>query len=288
MSEIKIGEPIPWKPINPSEFPIPGREDVPRRDIERAVPFPDDPDPETIAVLQSGGAGRNYGGQGRGNTPPDDDEPNKFGGTERYAFYRTFRCNDEKWGVFIYKASLAEITRRFSGWGAKPTEAQVAARYMLQNHETAHFLVDRAVLTLETTHALANACPLPDFWVRYRYSHPHYSHLEEAVCNAYAYRMARDNAKRHVKSFMESQPQGYCDVDFGARRNLGTSAGSFQQSESQLLSDYQVDRSREGISRVLGLNNLMQYNDPIRGVNGDLFMTTPRSGKQKLPVWLIR
>ncbi len=285
-SEIKIGEPIPWTPVNPSEFPIPGREDVPRRDIERAVPFPDNPDPEVVRELESSGAG-NGGGRRRGGGTPNDDEPNEFGGTERFAFYKTFRCDDAKWGVFIYREGLAEITRRFCSWGARPRDAQTHARYMLQNHETAHFLVDRAVLTLETTFALANNTSLPDFWVRYGRDHWPYSHLEEAVCNAYAYRMARDDAKPYLKRFMSSQLPGYRNVDFGARRDLGTTAGSFQKSESQLLSDYQVNRGREGLQRVLGVNNLMQYKNSISGVNGDLFMTTPGSGRQKLPVWLI-
>jgi hypothetical protein len=160
---------------------------------------------------------------------------------------------------------------------------------MLQNHQTAHFLIDRAVLTLELNAALVSGGRLPKYWMNYQYRHRPYSDLEEAICNAYAYRMADDTDEQSLlKDFMDRQPHGYSDFFLGMTVP-GHNPPSFQQAESQLLSDYQVDKQREGKERVIGLHSLMQYTDLSKGLKGDLYFSRPgKKGKEILPVRLVQ
>jgi hypothetical protein len=68
----------------------------------------------------------------------------------------------------------------------------------------------------------------------------------------------------------------------------GHNSPSFQQAESQLLSDYQVEKQNEGKKRVIGLHSLMQYTDLREGLKGDLYFSRPgKSGKEMLPVYLV-
>jgi hypothetical protein len=158
---------------------------------------------------------------------------------------------------------------------------------MLQNHETAHFLIDRAVLTLELNAALVSGGRPPKYWIDYHRRHRPYSDLEEAICNAYAYRMADTIAKRFIKLFMERQPHGYSDFALGMTV-AGHNSPSFQQAESQLLSDYQVEKQSEGKNRVIGLHSLMQHTDLSKGLKGDLYFTRlGESVKERLPVFLV-
>jgi hypothetical protein len=296
MSDFNLGNPIPWEPVNPNEIPVPIRERVPLEELERAQPFPTQPDREILEQLErlakellAGGQGGSGGG-GKKKTGVDAPFPDDQGPTDpidALAWYVSFRSTG-KWGVFISRAGLLSVGSFFVRKGASPFDAYQIARYMLQNHETCHFLIDRAVLTLETNFAHATQGRLPTFWLNYSRRHLPYSPLEEAVCNAYAYRMSDANAKKFVQAYMERQPNGYRDVDF-VSRNSGTVIGSFQQSESQLLSDYQVDNlAAEGRNRVIGLNALMQYRKQREGTSGNLKFTRPGQKKKvELPVYLV-
>ena len=297
MSDYNLGDPIPWEQLNPQEIPIPIRERVSPRDMELAQPFPSQPDSEILEQLTElakslGSGGRGSGGNGGKKTGvsapmPDDNGQGPTDPIDALAWYLSFRSTGQ-WGVFITRTGLLNVGSFFVRHGASPKDAYQIARYFLQNHETCHFLVDRAVLTLETTLAHATHSHPQMLWYRYTHRHLPYSQLEEAVCNAYAYRMADASAKKFVRAYIERQPAGYSDVSFD-RTHPGTFLGSFQQSESQLLSDYQVDqRADEGKSRVLGLNGLMQYRSLKNGTNGDIHFTRPgKKAKEKLPVFLV-
>jgi hypothetical protein len=189
--------------------------------------------------------------------------------------------------VFITRRGLLRVATFMVYCGVQPRKAYEYAHYMLQNHETAHFLIDRAVLTLELNAALVSGGRPPKYWIDYHRRHRPYSDLEEAICNAYAYRMADKTAQRYLKHFMERQPHGYSDFAMGMT-DAGHNTPSFQQAESQLLSDYQVEKQSEGKNRVIGLHSLMQYTDPRKGLKGDLYFSRPgQSGKEMLPVWLV-
>jgi hypothetical protein len=288
MAEFNIGNPIPWEPLEPGQVPIPGGEVL--GDIERAIPFPLQPDPEILEELEKiaeGISGR--GGSGGGNRPPTSPssfDPGPSEPTDALAWYMTFRSSG-KWGVFITRRGLLRVATFMVHCGVQPRKAYEYAHYMLQNHETAHFLIDRAVLTLEQNAALVSGGRRPTYWIDYHRSHRPYSDLEEAICNAYAYRMADSTAKRFLKRFMVRQPHGYSDFALGMTV-AGLNSPSFQQAESQLLSDYQVEKQSEGKKRIIGLHSLLQYTDPRKGLKGDLYFTRlGKSGKEKLPVWLV-
>ena len=63
MPDIRIGDPFPWEPLPPGEEVVPGREEINRRDLERAIQFPSSPDPDVMAEIETAAAGR--GGSGR-------------------------------------------------------------------------------------------------------------------------------------------------------------------------------------------------------------------------------
>lgn len=287
MAEFNIGNPIPWEPLEPGQLPIPGGEVL--GNIERAIPFPLQPDPEILEELEKIAEGSGRGGSGGGNRPPTSPssaDPGPSEPTDALAWYLTFRSSG-LWGVFITRRGLLHVATFMVRCGVQPRKAYEYAHYMLQNHETAHFLIDRAVLTLELNAALLSGGRPPKYWIDYHRRHRPYSDLEEAICNAYAYRMADTTAKRYLKRFMERQPHGYSDFAMGMTVATHNSP-SFQQAESQLLSDYQVEKQSEGKKRVIGLHSLMQYTDPLKGLKGDLYFSRPgKSGKETLPVWLV-
>ena len=197
MAEFNIGNPIPWEPLEPGQLPIPGGEVL--GDIERAIPFPLQPDPEILEELEKiaeGISGR--GGSGGGNRPPTSPssaDPGPSEPTDALAWYLSFRA-EGKWGVFITRRGLLRVATFMVHCGVQPRKAYEYAHYMLQNHETAHFLIDRAVLTLELNAALVSGGRPPQYWIDYHRRHRPYSDLEEAICNAYAYRMADKTAQR--------------------------------------------------------------------------------------------
>jgi hypothetical protein len=286
MPDTRIGEPFPQEPLPPSEEVIPGREqETLRHDLERAVPFPSSPDPDVMAEIEAAAAGS--GGSGRplgrdGTFSPDDFPPS--GPPDLLAYYRSFRYPD-KWGVFILHSGLVSVASRFARAAMKPKDAYSAALYLLKHHEMFHFFVDRAVLTLEKNTALQTGA-MPKLWIPFNTHHAAFE-LEEACANAYAYRMTRQNVRPAVRAFISSQPSGYRAVDFD-RKVPGTTWGSFQQSESQLLSDYLQGAGKESVWRSVGLHGLILYNDPPNGKKGDEYFAAPDGRKTKVPVWFVR
>lgn len=284
MPEIRIGEPYPWEPLPSGDEIIPGRESsgIPGL-IERAVPFPVSPDPDILREIEAAAGG----GGSSGTRPPRTFNPDDFpegDPIDTLAFYRSFR-RGSRWGVFILHHGMTTVGRTFSSAGLRPNLAYTAAQYLLKHHELFHFFVDRAVLTLETSAALRTSV-MPALWHSFKTHNRDYE-LEEACANAYAYRMARSNVREAVRAFIASQPPGYREVDFD-RRVPGTTWGSFQQSESQLLSDYLLGAGNEGTSRSVGLHGLMMYQDPKNGKNGNERLTLPSGEKVKVPIWLVR
>ena len=283
MPDSPIGDPVPFNPVPPRRDVFPGREGGVETEIERAVPFPVTPDPDILERLQAETASAGgRGGAGRGVRTDFADLPNGEP-TEALAFYRSFRF-DGKWGVFILKTGLESVARSMCMMGARPLDAFTTARFFLQNHETAHFLVDRAVLTLESTLQLATGTS-HHLWIDYNQSRLS-SDLEEAIANAYAHRMARGTARDLVATFAKTQPAGYRDIDT-SRPNTGTTWGTFQQSESQLLSDYLVQKRDEGVQRAVGLHTLMSYNDLRHGTNGDQYFKHQNGKLETIPIWYV-
>ena len=282
--EFELGEAIPWEPIPPGQLPIPGREeraDRLHRTLENDQDYYEERRKDILKQLEEIANGLARGGNsGGGNKRPPTG--GTLGPSDHWAWYVSFR-SAHRWGVFISLEGLQKVAEFMVHCGADPHMAFESARYMLQNHETAHFLIDRAVLTLEMNAALLSGGQPPQYWINYHFQHLPYSDIEEALCNAYAYRMADARAKEFLQSCMECQPHGYSDFNLGMP--LG-SPGSFFQCESQLLSDYQMGRHLQGKRRVIGLHSLMQYTEPLLGKKGDLYITRGNK-KEKLPVYFV-
>lgn len=277
MADNRIGEQFPWESLTNREGLVPGRGRL--NGFERAEQFPDSPDPKVMAEIEAVFRGESR--VARGQFRPDDlpvGEP-----SDNLAHYRSFRYGTP-WGVYIRRDGLTQVARSFVSAGAAPASAYTAARYLLKHHEMFHFLVDRAVLSLETSLGLSSG-QKPDLWLDFVARHTTYE-LEEACANAYAYRMARSEVRHMVKAFILSQPPGYRDVDFD-RRVAGTKWGSFRASESQLLSDYLLPPGSDGSSRSLGLHGLMLYGDQKNGRNADEQFQYPGGQNTRVPMWLI-
>lgn len=277
MADNRIGEQFPWESLTNKEGLVPGRGRL--NDFDRAEQFPDSPDPEVMAEIEA--VSRAESRVARGTFRPDDlptGEP-----SDNLAHYRSFRYGNP-WGVYIRRDGLTQVARSFVSAGAAPAAAYSAARYLLKHHEMFHFFVDRAVLSLETSLGLSSGRK-PDLWLDFVARHATFE-LEEACANAYAYRMARSEVRQMVKAFILSQPPGYRDVDFD-RRVAGTKWGSFQASESQLLSDYLLPPGRDGSSRSLGLHGLMLYDDQKNGKKADEQFQYPGGQNTRVPMWLI-
>jgi hypothetical protein len=296
MAEFNLGEAIPWEPIGRgANVPVRGsRLDYPnliarRVEVGRGV----DDDRELLEQLrelerQLGGSGRRGGGRppatgighpDRDPTPPSDD----------FAWYITFR-RLEDWGVYVSRKGRANLAHFLVLQGADAQQAHDASWYLLYNHEVCHFLVDRAVHTLESSVRVESG-RFPDLWL-HRARTVRDDDLEEAVCNAYAYRMAamhRGAPLASIREFVKRQPRGYRDIDFdssGRGRSASAVGMTRFQAESQLLTAY-LARSVSTTQRVVGLDSLMGYRNRETGTDGDVILRVSDNLKRVLPVYRV-
>lgn len=295
MAEFNIGEAIPWVPIERgANVPVPGnnmdyRDLVARRvEVGRGV----DVDRQLLEELRE--LERQPDGPGNGGGRPpitgvDDSDDDPTPSSDHLAWYVTFRCIGD-WGVYISRRGRAELARFLVRRGARAQQAHDASWYLLRNHETAHFLVDRAVHTLEAVLRAESGRPA-DLWL-HRARSIRNDELEEAVCNAYAYRMAANHPGsplRAMREFISRQPRGYRDIDFDtARKGRGASPTGMTrfQAESQLLTCY-LTRTATTTQRVVGLDSLMGYRNREAGTNGDDILRVSDHEKRKLPLYRV-
>ena len=294
MARWEPGEVVPWEPIPAREpVPVPGNEQniddliAGRTEVGGGVDRDDDLLNELTRIQRELGASGGNGRNGRPPTAPYPDEP--MPPADILAWYVTFRSLD-RWGVYISRQGRRTVAHALLRTGANPQAAHDTSWYLLRNHETAHFLVDRAVLTLESS-LLAATGRRPTLWLdRKNVLRP--DDLEEAVCNAYAYRMAaahRSPLLKQIKHFMRNQPAGYRDLDFDTRgrgRNASPDGLTRYQAESQLLTNY-LAGSTGSVPRVVGLDSLMGYKHPETGTDGDMLLRVSDHEKRQLPVYRV-
>lgn len=296
MAEFNIGEGIPWVPIERGlNVPVPGANlDYPnliadRTEVGRGL----DNDQGLLEQLRDLERQLGNSGRGGGRRPPGtmvgfpDDEPTPS--SDHLAWYVTFRRLDD-WGVYISRRGRAELARFLVHQGATAQQAYDASWYLLRNHETAHFLVDRAVHTLEASLRAESGRPA-DLWL-HRARKIRNDDLEEAVCNAYAYRMAASHAgspRRAIREFISRQPRGYRDIDFdtaGNGRGASPTGMTRFQAESQLLTSY-LTRTATTTQRVVGLDSLMGYRNRDTGTDGDVILRVSDNLRRVLPVFWV-
>ena len=260
--EIWPGVPTEKKPV-PLEGPGHGVREV------------NDPKPSLAPQPQTGGSGK--GGRGS-NLPPapsyapknDDDDAfgAKFPSVDEVSNYWSFR-DHKKFGIAVSKKGLdlyaAEVVRKNPAISAE--DARLIAEDFIVQHQFHHFLVDRAVATLESVLERERWLPMQQDFSRSRSG---FSALEESLSCAYARRQIKSEiSKKGFKTLLELQPKGYqlCTED-GVKIKTTGGAVTHKQALSTLLSGY-AQQTETPHARSLGLDGLMLYKSHLNGTGGD-------------------
>ena len=275
--EIWPGVPTEKKPV-PLEGPGHGVREV------------NDPQPSHTPQPQTGGSGK--GGRGS-NLPPapsyapknDDDDAfgAKFPSVDEVSNYWSFR-DHKKFGIAVSKKGLdlyaAEVVRKNPSISA--VDARLIAEDFIVQHQFHHFLVDRAVATLESILGRERWLPMQQ---NFSCSKSGFSALEESLSCAYARRQIKSEiSKKGFKTLLELQPKGYqlCTED-GVKIKTTGGAVTHKQALSTLLSGY-AQQTETPHARSLGLDGLMLYKSHLNGTGGDPYYA--RSGvKVKIEIY---
>ena len=284
--EIWPGVPTEKKPV-PLEGPGHGVREV------------NDPQPSLTPQPQTGGSGKggrgsnlpptsaatpnNYSFKGLGNEIPSGSNEPKFPSVDQVSNYWSFR-DHKKFGIAVSKKGLdlyaAEVVRK------NPTISAVDARLIAEDfivqHQFHHFLVDRAVATLESILGRERWLPMQQNFSRSRSG---FSALEESLSCAYARRQIKSEiSKKGFKTLLELQPKGYqlCTED-GVKIKTTGGEVTHKQALSTLLSGY-AQQTETPHARSLGLDGLMLYKSHLNGTGGDPYYA--RSGvKVKIEIY---
>ncbi len=146
-------------------------------------------------------------GDGAPVRPLDDESEEPPASIDRLAWYVTERTGRD-WGIFIREDGIRRVATALEPTAGRPSaEAHRQAATFLYLHEYGHFLVDVATLALE---GVAGAdLYLPHRWEILQRA-PGWSLLEEALCNAFAYRrLSAPGKKRDLYRYLRSGPPGY-------------------------------------------------------------------------------
>lgn len=202
-----------------------------------------------------------------------------FPSVDEISAYWTFR-NISDFGIGISRTGLEQyadaITRKIQNISI--SQALKIAEDFIVQHQIHHFLVDRAVASLE---ALNGRSLWPYMHEKFMNSTDGYSHLEESLSCAYARRQVKN--PEFIKGFevlLDLQPIGYQSCS-GDGTKIKTQGGlvTHGQALSTLLSGY-AQRTDKPLSRVLGLHGLMLFGDHLNGTNGDLYFAV--NGKKEI------
>ena len=197
--------------------------------------------------------------------------------------YWSFR-DHKKFGIAVSKKGLdlyaAEVVRKNPAISAE--DARLIAEDFIVQHQFHHFLVDRAVATLESILGREVWLPMQQNFSRSRSG---FSALEESLSCAYARRQIKSEiSKKGFKTLLELQPKGYqlCTED-GVKIKTTGGAVTHKQALSTLLSGY-AQQTETPHARSLGLDGLMLYKSHLNGTGGDPYYA--RSGvKVKIEIY---
>lgn len=266
----------PGKPPDSSPIPLEG---LPHRVEELPEELSREP------KLNPGGA---RGGNPKNPNPPSgtgtrgdgnksDGYSNSLPSVDEISTYWSFR-NSDKWGIAVSKNGLYQYAYCIQDNDLSLTHIQAVnvARTFIVEHQVHHFLIDRAVCTLEAALSISGGTNRGfSHWEKFHNklcgSRVPYSSLEESLSCAYARRQLQKNeSAKDFATLLRHQPQGY-QLMSGDGSNIKTSAGpvSHQQAVSELLSEYIRDRN----GRALGLHGLMLYKNHLNGTSGDHYFS---------------
>jgi hypothetical protein len=170
-----------------------------------------------------------------------------------------------------------------------------AASHFIFNYQVAHFLIDRAVASLEGAVDATHQASRSNFWQKF---HQHYSHspqgystLEESLCCAYAIRRAKPKQRPLVLRLVRLQPPGLqLQSDDGKKILLSNrKTQSHERAVDDLLTRYLQAHHRAQHRTVLGVHGLMLYAGSPRDTNGRLTVRSRTTGKtMKLRVYYCK
>jgi hypothetical protein len=168
-------------------------------------------------------------------------------------------------------------------------DCRSAAWRFILNHQIHHFLVDRAVSTLEMAFQVAGRPLGHNIWQQFHLAyrtHPDgCSPLEESLCCAYSRRNCGKGLARLTQALIKKQPIDYRQQSSDGKKIIADRTNlSHGQGVSLLLGNYLSPHSSQ---RAVGLHGLMLYKNHLDGTSGDLFIADG-SGKKMIPVYLAK
>jgi len=168
-------------------------------------------------------------------------------------------------------------------------DCRAAAWRFILNHQIHHFLIDRAVSTLEMAFQVAGRPLGHNVWQQFHLAyrqHPNgCSPLEESLCCAYSRRNAVKGLDPLTDALIVKQPIAYRQQSSDGKKIIaGRTNLSHGQGVSLLLGNYLNPHSRQ---RAVGLHGLMLYKNHLNGTSGDLYIADG-SERKKIPVHLAK
>lgn len=285
-------EPDPrYQPLTPSDPPPPPPKDVEPQPLGGGTGKP----PSSPKLTSASSSPDDRGGKGG----PLQEPSCKFLPVDDVSQYNSFR-NGSKYsrssGPFGIVVSLKGYgcyvkTLRQQMPGFSEAEYREAAWRFIVDHQIHHFLIDRAVSTLEGTFMVAGKNLPHDIWHSFHYDHARspqgYSTLEESSCCAYSLRSVTGRLRELALALTHLQPDGYRQQTEDGKQILAKhSPLTHQQATSTLLSTY---LNRAGSRRAVGLHGLMLYGSHTTGTKGDTFISDPHTGKKRaIPIYLAK
>ncbi len=168
-------------------------------------------------------------------------------------------------------------------------EYRAAAWGFILDHQIHHFLIDRAVSSLEMAFQVAGQPLGHNVWQQFHLAyrqHPNgCSALEESLCCAYSRRNCGKSLAPLTQALIKKQPITYPQQDKGGKVIIaGRTNLSHGQGVSLLLGNYLSPYSRH---RAIGLHGLMLYKSHLDGTSGDPYIAD-QGEKKMIPVYLAK
>lgn len=192
---------------------------------------------------------------------PDPIEPRSFYLSFRYMNFAQSESLTNCWGIFLSPRDIHACALSARSFGLAPQDATDAALKLLYQWLSYHFLVDRAVLTLEGVEKATrgqNANGALDIWGRHAHSP---NELEFLLALFNAHKSATGTHRDFQRWFIKTLTRGYLNyysypprfVDFGKKTINGVDV---TVAESVNLTGYLLNSFRgeeiPGLHRLLG------------------------------------
>lgn len=214
----------PWQPFpqrEPTSEPrAPGHFDEPMVHREAHVIAASEGE-DTFAIEEALQQLLDGGGSPPSQPPKSPPEPpwSHDEGTDKCAWYYSFRYGRPRFGIYICIECLDQITRILWHYGLERSRAQRVAFAFLYGHERFHYRVDRGVEILERSLEVATGDAVQlwlQYWVKTRYHTPGrgLDLLEEACANQHGLSAAVKEASfPYIGKSKRKRPEAEIDRD---------------------------------------------------------------------------